>query len=264
MDKSEKFSLLVRLGYVARGLVYMLLGYLALSTANRAAGGPQAAFDVIQNVPLGTLVLYLAALGLLAYAIFKLCCALGDVEHHGSDAKGLAMRIGDGGSAIAHMLLAWTALQFAQGDKQRAGSDDAGQQAASSVLTWDLGNFLIGVIGIALIIGAALQARNAVSAHFMRLVSGAPEPVLWIGRAGHAARAVVFLLIGWSLVRSAWFENGKEVKGLGDALMSLRDNGTLYTLVAIGLLLFGVFSLIVARYRTIPDFDSSSLKPALH
>jgi hypothetical protein len=265
VDKSEKFSWLVRIGYAARGLVYILLGYLALSTAGSAAGGTKASFDLIQKIPMGTLVLYVAALGLLAYAAFKFISAASDVQHHGGDAMGMAKRAGDGASAVAHTLLAWTAFQFARNAGKAAGSDDGGQQAASTVLTWDLGGLVVGVVGVGFLIGAAMQARNAITAQFMKHVgAGAPAAVNWIGRLGHAARAVVFLVIGWSLVKSAWFDSSAEVKGLGDALLSLKDNGTLYTLVAVGLLLFGVFSLIVARYRIIPDVHAGDLKPSLH
>jgi hypothetical protein len=109
-----------------------------------------------------------------------------------------------------------------------------------------------------------MQAKSAVTAGFMSHVGpGAPAAVEPIGRLGHAARAVVFLIIGWSLVRSAWLDSEAEVKGLGDALMSLSGSGTLYTAVAVGLLLFGMFSLVVARWRIIPDVHSSDLRPSL-
>src|SRR5688572_16658969 len=119
VDKSEKFSLLVRLGYAARGLVYLLLGYLALSTAGKAQEGQNAVFDMIQDVPLGKPLLYVVALGLLAYALFKLIDAATDVEGHGGDTSGKAKRVGSGASGLTHLVLAYTAFQFAQGDKQQ-------------------------------------------------------------------------------------------------------------------------------------------------
>ena len=73
---------------------------------------------------------------------------------------------------------------------------------------------------------------------------------------------LVVAIIGWSLMQSAWFTSERQVKGLGEAILSLRDMGTLYTLVAIGLLLFGVFSLVVARYRIIPDLGPEGVKPS--
>lgn len=264
VDKSEKFSWLVRLGYAARGIVYLLLGYLALSTAGKAQDGQNAVFDLLQDVPLGKPLLYLVALGLLAYAAFKLIDAATDAENHGDDASGKAKRIGSGASGIAHLLLAYTAYQFATGDKQEAGGEAGGQQAASSILTWDLGSLALGIVGLGFVVGAAMQAKSAWNAGFMKRVGGgAPDYVKPIGRAGHAARAVVFVLIGWSLIKGAWLSQSSEVKGLGDALVTLSNMGLLYTLVALGLILFGLFSLIVARYRIIPDFERGSLKPRL-
>ena len=74
---------------------------------------------------------------------------------------------------------------------------------------------------------------------------------------------MVFALIGWSLVQSAWFVQSGKVKGLGEAILALRDEGVLYTLVAVGLLLFGLFSLVMARHRVIPDFGTHDLKPSI-
>ena len=262
VDKSEKFSLLVRIGYAARGLVYILLGYLALSSSGDASAGPEASFEFLQNVPFGPAVLYVTAVGLLAYAIYKFIAAVGDLEHHGSETKGVAQRIGYFASGLAHTVLAWTAFQFARGDKQSSGGDGSGQ-AAGTLLTWDLGAVALGLIGVGFVLGAVFQARSAFTAHFMRTVgAGAPASVCWIGRIGHAARAVVFLVMGWSLIKAAWFNSSEGVKGVGSALMSLRENGALYMIVALGLLMFGVFSLIVARFRIIPDVERRDLKPS--
>src|SRR6185436_9482619 len=87
VDNSEKFRWLVRLGYAARGVVYIVLGYLALTTASEAQDGGDAVFDLLRDVPLGTLVLWLMAIGLLAYASFKFISAIGDVQRRGSDPK---------------------------------------------------------------------------------------------------------------------------------------------------------------------------------
>lgn len=264
VDKSEKFGWLVRLGYAARGLVYLLLGYLALSTAGKAQNGQNAVFDLLQDVPLGQPLLYLAALGLLAYAAFKLIDAASDVENHGDDTKGRAKRIGSGASGIAHLVLAYTAYRFATGDRQQAGGEAGSQQVAAGALTWDLGPAVLGLIGLGFIVGAAMQAKSAWDAGFMKRVGGGAPPYIEpIGRAGHAARAVVFLLIGWSLVRGAWLSQASEIKGLGEALVALSGTGLLYTLVAAGLILFGLFSMIVARYRIIPDIGRGDLKPRL-
>jgi hypothetical protein len=208
-------------------------------------------------------LLYVSALGLLAYALYKFCSAIAYVENHGTSGKGIVHRVGHGASAIAHFALAWTAFQFAQGVKQ-APSEGAAHEAAGTLLSFAFGSLALGVIGLGFA-AAALQAKSAATASFMdEVASDTPAMMKPIGRLGHAARAVVFVIIGWSLVRSAWFSDTGEVKSLGEAIGSLADNGTLYTLVAAGLLLFGLFSLLLARYRIVPDLDRADLRPTLH
>lgn len=262
VDKSEKFRWLVQLGFAARGLVYLLIGYLAL-TANRGDKGPEGAFNWLQDVPLGVPLLYLAALGLLGYALYRLASLLFDIENYGTDGKGVMHRVGNGASGVAHLLLAWTAFQFAQGNEQSASGGGA-EQAAGSLLTFPFGSLVLGLIGLGFLGAAALQAKSAVTGSFMKRISGkAPSFAKPLGHAGHAARAVVFAIIAWSLMQSAWFSSTAQVKTLGEAVSSLADQGTIYTLVAIGLLLFGIFSLVIARYRIVPDLHRSDLKPSL-
>jgi hypothetical protein len=141
-----------------------------------------------------------------------------------------------------------------------------GSQAKATVhtaLDWSLGKVAIGVVGIGFVIAAGAQVRQAVTGHFMHRVSGrAPGWVEWIGRIGFAARAVVFAIVGWSLMQAAWWHHSSDAKGLGEALTSLRGSGALYTAVVVGLMLFGAFSMIVARYLIVPKVTRGDLKPA--
>ena len=265
VDKSEKFRWLVRLGYAARGLVYIVLGYLALTTASRAEGGGTAVFDTLHDVPLGTALLWLMAVGLLAYAIFKFLSAAADVQHHGTSAGGLAKRTGDAASAVAHAVLAFGAFQYASGSDAPPSGPSGGEQAAGMILAMPLGEALVGLVGLGFLAGAVMQARSALTGRFMARVSpAAPAAVRPVGRLGYAARAVVFVIVGWSLVQSAWLDSEAPVKDLGEAIGALHGGGgPLYTAVALGLLLFGLFSLVVSRYRIIPDLHASDLKPGL-
>ncbi len=252
-DASENLRWLVRLGFAARGVVYLLIGYIAL-TATRSDPGPEGAFGWLQDVPLGEPLLYVAALGLMGYALFRLGSLLFDVEHYGSDASGIAHRIGHGASSIGHFVLAWTAVQFARG--QGSSSGGGAESAAASIISFPFGSLLLGLAGLGFIAAAAVQAKSAIKGDFMqRVAANAPAFVAPLGRAGHAARAVVFLVIGWSLVQSAWLASSAGVKTLGEAVSSLADQGPLYKLVATGLVLFGVFSLLLARYRIVPELD---------
>ena len=262
VDKSEKFNWLVRVGFAARGITYILLGYIALSTRGEAEGGGSAVYDYLQEVPFGTPVLWVMTIGLLAYVAFRLMCAISDLQHRGTDMTGILKRIGDAASAVAHLFLAYACYQFASGEKRSSEGDSGGQEMAGSILQMEIGWMFIGAIGIGFLVGAFMQGKNAFTAHFMHRISArAPSMTCPVGRAGHAARAVVFLLIGWSMVKGAWVESEDRIQGLGQAILSLRDTGLIYTLVAVGLIMFGVFSLFTARYRIIPDFGPEGLKP---
>ena len=208
VDKSEKFSTLVRVGYFSRAILYSVLGLIALTSAGRIGQGTNGIFQAIQDFPLGTAILWLMVVGLLAYALFRFASTLLDVEHHGTDKTGWATRIGHAGSA-------------------------------------------------------AFQAKKGLTGSFMNRISPrAPSQTRWIGGAGYLARAVVFLIIGWSLFQAGFMSGGSDqVKTLGDAVASLAGEGIVFKLVAIGLLAFGLFSLVLARYRIIPDLGTEGRVP---
>ena len=264
VDKSEKVAWLARLGYAVRGLVYVLLGWLALTATGRdkAREGTSGMLGYLQDVPGGTAILWICAAGLFGYALYKAIAALFDTEHFGADGKEAMKRAVYFVSAVVYSALAWTALRLAMGSRETAS--DNTRQMAESTLTFDLGAIALGLAGIALIIGAGVQAKQAATDGFMQHISAnAPEATVWLGRAGLAARSVVFLLMGISLVRSAWLEDSGEAHSLGQSLMDLREMGAIYTLVAIGLILFGLFSLVSARYRIIGDLDPGIQFPDL-
>lgn len=263
IGNSQKFRWLVRLGFAARGVVYLLLGYIALGTAGAAGDGQSAVFDYIQEVPFGTPLLWIMALGLLGYAGFKFLSAVADIQHRGSDTTGVLQRVGDAASGIAHTFLAYVCYQFARGAQQSASGGSSGQEMAGSVLSMELGSVVIGLLGLGFLVAGFMQGKKAWTCEFMRWLSGAaPSGVRTVGRLGHAARGIVFAVIGWSMMQGAWFSQESEIKGLGEAILSLRDMGALYTLVAVGLMLFGAFSLVLARYRIIPDLGPHGLKPS--
>ncbi len=264
IDKSQQFITLVRLGHAARGVTYILLGTLALGTSGQEIAGAQGAFDYLQDMPLGTPLLWVVAIGLLAYALFKLLSSIANLENHDREAMGIAKRVGELASGTIHLFLTYAAYKFATGMLSSSAGEGGGQAMAQPVMDFEIGAVLIGLAGLGMLAAAAMQAKYAATGEFMKHISsGAPRGVEHVGRAGHAARAVVFAIVGWSLVRGAWLNSGGAVKGLGEALLSLRDNSLVYTMVAIGLLLFGAFSLVTARYRIIPDVSGARLKPHL-
>lgn len=201
-------------------------------------------------------------IGLTAYALFRFCSPLFDIENNGSDKKGWAKRIGHAGSGIGHLALAYSAYKFASSDS--GGSGGSAQEAASGILSVDFGGTALGVLGIIFFIVAVFQVKKGISGEFMHRISGqAPSATRWLGGAGFLARAVVYAVIGWSLFKAGFLSaSAEQVKTLGDAVASLAGEGFIFTLTAIGLLLFGIFSLILARYRIIPELDKNAGVPS--
>ncbi len=261
VDKTEKFRWLVRLGYFSRAVLYIVLGYIALSSASEISEGTDGIFKAVEDLPAGDLLLWVLVAGLLGYALFRLASPLFDIENNGSDTTGWGKRIGHAGSAIAHLALAWTAFKFATGSP--SGGDKSASDAAGGLLSVDFGGLVLGILGIAFLIAAFVQAKKAWTGEFMnRIAAGAPSSTRMLGGAGYAARTVVFLVIGWSLIETGFLDDSAQnVKTLGSAVASLAGTGWIFTLTAAGLLIFGIFSLILARYRIIPELNAEGVKP---
>lgn len=255
VDKSEKFNWLVRIGYFSRAVLYFTLGLIALTSAARIAQGTDGIFQAIRGFPLGTVLLWVMVVGLFAYALFRLASLVFDIENNGSDTRGWVHRIGHGASGIAHLALAYAAFKFAT--TPAAPARDGAQQAASTLLSYEFGGVVLGLIGIAFLGAAFSQAKKGITGSFMNRISAqAPDATRWLGAAGYLARAVVYVVIGWSLIRAGFLiSTAEQVKTLGDAVASLADDGIVFTLTALGLMLFGLFSLVLARYRIIPEMD---------
>ena len=266
VDKSEKFNWFVRVGYLSRAILYFVLGLVALTSASEIAEGTNGIFRAINDFPAGNAILWIMVVGLLAYALFRFCSPLFDIENNGSDAKGWAKRIGHAGSGIGHLALAYSAYHFAGRDTGSAASGGGGtgaQEAASGVLSFEFGGVVLGILGIALFVAAVFQAKKGIKGEFMhRISAGAPSSVRWLGLAGYCARAVVYTVIGWSLFKAGFMSAGAgQIKTLGDAVASLAGEGFIFSLTAFGLLLFGIYSLIQARYRIIPELDANAGVP---
>ena len=274
VDKSEKFNWFVRVGYFSRAILYSVLGIIALTSASKIAEGTNGIFQAIEDFPLGTAILWIMVIGLVAYALFRFSSLVFDIENNGSDGKGWAKRIGHAGSGVGHLALAYSAFQFANssGSGSSGGSGGSGggsggggaQEAASGVLSMDFGGTVLGLLGVIFFGVAIYQVKKGITGDFMHRISGqAPDATRWLGGAGFIARGVVYAVIGWSLFKAGFMSAGaQQVKTLGDAVASLAGEGFIFTLTAIGLLLFGIFSLVLARYRIIPELDSNAGVPS--
>lgn len=250
---------LARLGYRALGTVYIIIGFFAaaaglgigvVKTADRGD-----AIRFILHQPFGRMILLILSLGLAGYAIWRLICGLRDAENWGSDAKGLAIRFGSvvrglvyGGIAIEVFRLA---LRQTGG---RPGGDAQTRHWIARAMDKPHGYWLVAIAGLSVLGYGVFQIYCAWKAKLERNVH-IPHGVLTaISRLGLAARGVVFLIIGSSLLFAAAQHDPGEARGTSGALRELASQpfgSHLLTLVGVGLVAYGVYAFLNARYRYI-------------
>ena len=260
MNRARHIETWARLGFLARGIVYLIIGWLALDS-NRPMSASEAVKSV-EQMPLGSLQLALLALGLFGYGLYKIAAGLADLDGDGREGKALAKRGGRVGSGIAYWVLAFIAVKAtldkgsSNGDAgQAGGSDGAAADTAQQVSDAPGGALLLTVVGLVILVVAATQLFIAAKARFMdEMEPDAPRLVKPAGQVGYAARGIVFLIVGWFALKAGL--DGERLRGFGDALAVLRDEQPLlFKLIAIGLLLFGAVSVVMARYRHVRDAD---------
>lgn len=247
-----------RLGYAAKGIVYAIVGILAARAAIGAGGettDTQGALRQIVEAPFGRVLLGLTAVGLVGYAIWRLVQAFLDTEKKGSDAGGTITRAAYAGVGLAYLGLALTAVQLIRGT---ASDGDAQQSWTARLLAQPFGQWLVGLIG-AIVIGVGLyQLYKGFTAKFrdeLKLNEMSPTEDTWAtraGRLGFSARGVVFGIIGALLITAARQDDASQARGFGGALETLaaRPSGALLLgVVALGLIAYGLFCLVEARYR---------------
>ena len=153
---------LARAGYLAKGVVYLLIGILTFQAAAGAGGavtGPEGALLTILRQPAGRVLLGITAVGLSGYAVWRLFCAAFDPEHHEKEAKRLFVRLGYAGSGVAHGALALQAARLALG-RSAGGGGDRAESWTAELLEAPLGAWLVGVVAVGIVVYGIAQIRR--------------------------------------------------------------------------------------------------------
>ena len=249
-----------RTGYVSKGVVYLTIGVLAVQEALGAGGeaaGPGGAMHSIESQPFGRIMLALLAFGLVGYALWKLMQGIMDPDDKGSDTHSILRRIGYVGSGVLHGGLAFAAAQSITGAEDT--SEDV-MKASVMVYQPPFGQLVVGLVGLIAIGIGLYQLYAAYEAKFrgeLKLgeMSDAEKNLVTIaGRVGTTARALAVGVSGVFLVLAAYQFDPSETRGLGGALEGLLSQplgSYMLGTVAAGLLVYGAFMVLVARYRRI-------------
>jgi Domain of Unknown Function (DUF1206) len=258
--RGREVEWLARIGLIAQGVSYVLVAGLALLVAFGEKNKPEdrgGALEQIAGESFGKPLLIALAFGFAAYAIWRLAEAFFDRGGEGDDARGLGKRAAAFGKALIYVGLCFVTVKLLLGSSSSGTSE---KKATSTVLDWPVGRWLVAAAGGAIIGAGLYNGYRTVTADFTddlehAQLSAAEER--WyrrIGRLGCAARAVVFTLIGVFLIKAAVDYDPNEAIGLDGALAKLvaQPYGPfLLGVIAVGLLCFGLFSFVQARYARV-------------
>jgi hypothetical protein len=252
---------LARAGLAARGVMYIIVGIIALTVAFGHTGKKadnSGALRTIGHSPLGSVALWLLAIGFIGLALWRLSeAAWGASEPDGHKAT---KRLASLARAVFYSFVAFSIMKFALGLGAPPSTNKQSKDLTATAMHWPGGQFLVGLIGLALVIGGAAYAYSAWKKKFLkRLHFGAASPatrkaVTRIGQVGGIARGAVFATAGIFLMVAAADAQPGKAKGVDSALRALAKTPFgpwLLVLVALGLVLFGVYSWAEARWRAV-------------
>jgi hypothetical protein len=246
MEQRRAFELLTRLGFAGRGLLYIVIGYLVVRSGRTE--DPAGALGYLATGSSGWLV-YLIIAGFIAYGAWRLADAALNIEMHEDSTKGARERVGAGASGVVHLLLAWQGVSLLKGASEGSGGSGMTQLPG--------GQTGLLVAGLVLVAVGVFQLIKAYKASFCDKLDArvAQQPwVKWAGRLGYSARGIVFLITGYFFIR-AGAGDAQNAGGMDKALSWLSSPWD--AVIAVGLVMFGVFSLIESWYRRIHTIDAA-------
>ncbi|OQP83840.1 hypothetical protein BTR14_21695 [Rhizobium rhizosphaerae] len=263
-----RLEILAKLGYGARGVVYLLVGGMALLAAFGAGGGnveARSALDLILTQPFGRVWLALVALGLASFVLWRAVQAAVNPDRQPDNAKGYLIRAGLLVSAATYVSLAFYAGAHALAMPSGGGS--GGEQGlASWLMGQPFGRWLAGIVGCCIVGAGIAQIVKGAKRGYRKYVALPPahaEKLDLICAYGLFARGAVFLITGGFFLLAAVLVDPSQAGSLTDAMAWVRAlpfGGALYVFAALGLFAFGLYSLIEARYRRIPDAGRFKLR----
>ncbi len=248
---------LTRLGYGVRGLIYFVIGLLALQLVIGQGGklaSPQAAIAAIGNQPAGRILLWVVLIGLISYALWGVVRAVLDPLHKGRDLKGVMARIGFLVSALGYSILIPTTYSYITGSSTGSSASQS-HSIISTIMAMPWGRWAIGLIGVIVIVVGFYHIYQGIKANFDRqfqvyaLTHDEAKLATNIARFGTASRGIVFAMIGGLIILAAYQANPNQPIGMDAALATLLKlpyGIWLLGIIAVGLIAFGFYSMLSA------------------
>ncbi|MFG2339910.1 DUF1206 domain-containing protein [Streptomyces yangpuensis] len=250
-----------RCGLVARGVLYGLIGVLAVRVAFGGDGGREAdrqgALQELADKPFGSVLIWAVGIGFVCLVLWRLSEAVFGAA--GPDGDKPAKRLASAGRCVFYAVAAFSVLVFASGGGGRSG-DEQSRDMTAKAMGLPAGQWLVGAVGLGVAVAGVVIAVQAARCHFREhlAMGGASRAtrraVDFLGVSGGLARGAVFAVVGGFVVYAAVRYDPGQAKGLDDTLRSfaLTPAGPwLLLAVAVGLVLFGAFSWAMARWREV-------------
>jgi hypothetical protein len=258
------YAVLARIGLVAKGLSFGLVGALAVKLALGDGGkatSRQGALKDLSQHSFGKYVLIGLAIGFAAYALWRFVQALAEQASAGEGAaKVWAKRVGYVGRGLIYAGLTYSTVRLLTSSTSSQSQNAKTAHSTAVVLAWPGGRYIVGAAGVVVVAVGLWNLYRGVARTFedkWRVGRMSPRVRKWGGRAGvlgHAARFVVFGLIGIFLVKAAVDYKPKDAIGLDGALQKLAHASYgpwLLGLTAAGLIAYGIYCLLDARLRDV-------------
>ncbi|WP_405790550.1 DUF1206 domain-containing protein [Streptomyces sp. NBC_01367] len=267
-------EVLSRVGLCARGVIYVLVGLLAVQMGFGGDSGKEAdrsgAVSTIGEQPFGRVLLWALVVGLAAMALWRLSEAAFGQAVTGGDKW--TRRLGSLGLAVFYTVICVGVVQTALvgGSAGSRPGDETSKDYTARVLNWPGGRVLVGVVGAVLVIGGVVIVVRSLMRKFeenLRTEEMSPTTrriVAGLGIVGGVATGVVSAVAGlFVLLAAVQFDPGRA-KGMDETLRSFAATPVgpvLLIAAAVGLLLFGLYSFCEARWRKAPEHGASAEQP---
>ena len=258
-EYSPLMEAMTRLGYGVRGLIYIIMGVLALKLVlgqGGALASPQGAIAEIGKQPAGMILLWIVLVGLISYSLWGVVRAVFDPLHKGHDAKGLLERLGFLASAFGYALLIPPTYRYITGASNPVDGSQS-QKFITSIMAMPWGRWAIGILGLAVLGGGIYQIYQGLKNNFDRqfqvyaLTPQQAKLATNVARFGITSRGFVFIVLGGLIGLAAYQANPSQPIGMDAALailLKLPYGIWLLGIVAVGLIAFGCYSMLSALW----------------